>query len=74
MDSDIELLSKITQKKYKILTILTKSDKISRSHLKNQTLKYQKEFGLYAIPFSIKSTHYKENIFEYIEEALFAAK
>jgi len=74
MDSDIELLSKITQKNYNILTILTKSDKISRSHLKNQTLKYQKEFGLYAIPFSIKSTHYKENILEYIEEALFASK
>ena len=72
MNSDIELLDKITQKNYKILTILTKSDKISSSQIKNQTLKYEKEFDLVAIPFSIKSTHYKENILKYIEEALIA--
>jgi GTP-binding protein len=72
MESDIELLNKIIQKNYKILTILTKGDKISASQLKNQTLKYQKEFDLIAIPFSIKSSHYKENILKYIEKALTA--
>ena len=73
MNSDIELLDKITQKNHKILTILTKSDKLSSSLLKNQTHKYQKEFDLVAIPFSIKSSHYKENILRYIEKALIAA-
>jgi GTP-binding protein len=74
MNSDIELLDKITQKNYNILTILTKSDKISSSQIINQTRKYQKEFDLAAIPFSIKSPQYKENILQYIEEALIAVK
>lgn len=73
MNSDIEMLDKIIEKNFKILTILTKSDKMSSSQIKNQTLKFQKEFDLIAIPFSIKSTYYKENILEYIEEALNAA-
>ncbi|MCK4835859.1 MAG: YihA family ribosome biogenesis GTP-binding protein [Candidatus Aminicenantes bacterium] len=70
MNSDIELLSKIINKNYNILTVLTKSDKISYSHLLNQTTKLQEEFDLYAIPFSIKSAQNKYIILDYIEKAL----
>ena len=70
MESDIEILEKIIDKNYKILTVLTKSDKITTSQLKNQIHNLQKQFDLSAIPFSIKSIRDKENILKYIEKAL----
>ena len=70
MGSDIEVLSKIINKNYNILTILTKSDKITSSQLINQTKSLRDEFDLVAIPFSIKSSQNKKIILDYIEKAL----
>jgi GTP-binding protein len=70
MESDIDLLSKIVEKNFNILTILTKSDKISSSQLKSQIKQFQDQFDLLVIPFSIKASHDKEKILKYIEEAI----
>jgi GTP-binding protein len=69
-NSDIEILEKIMNKNCKILTVLTKRDKLSTSQLKNQSHNLQQRFDLRAIPFSIKSIRDKENMLEYIEKAL----
>lgn len=70
MNPDIEILEKIINKNYNILTILTKSDKISHSHLINQTKSLKDRFDLYAIPFSIKSKQNKNIILDCIEKAV----
>lgn len=70
MDSDIDILSMLMNKNFKILTILTKCDKISSSQLKSQLKNYQDQFELVVIPFSIKSSNDKDKILKYIEEAI----
>jgi GTP-binding protein len=50
--------------------ILTKSDKISFSEQKNLVTQLHEKFGLRAIPFSIKSTNGKNEIWKYINEAI----
>jgi len=70
MDSDIDILSKIIDKNFKMLTILTKSDKMSSSQLKNQIKKFQDQFDLVVMPFSIKLFNDRDKILKYIEEAI----
>jgi GTP-binding protein len=69
-DPDIELLSQLVDKNFKILTVLTKSDKISSSELVNQKTSLQNKFGLKAISFSIKSDKNREEILKNINKAL----
>jgi GTP-binding protein len=70
LPADLETLEQIMQKKFPVLTILTKSDKISFSEQKNLIAQLHKNFGLHAISFSIKSTTGKNEIWKYINEAI----
>lgn len=69
-DADIGILSQLVDKNFKILTVLTKSDKIRSSELANQKKNLQNEFGLKVISFSIKSDNNKEEILKNINKAL----
>ena len=70
MDSDIEILSFFIEKKIRVLTVLTKSDKIKNSELLNQKKNLQKKFDLKVLSFSIKSDKNKEEILKIINKAL----
>jgi GTP-binding protein len=67
---DIEILSQLLEKNFKILTVLTKSDKIGSSKLVNQKKDLQNKFGLKTISFSIKSNNNREEILTNIKKAL----
>ncbi|MCU0276153.1 MAG: ribosome biogenesis GTP-binding protein YihA/YsxC [Acidobacteria bacterium] len=67
---DLETLAQIVEKNLPILTILTKSDKISFSEQRKLIANLQKQFGLLAIPFSIKSPAGKGEIWKRIQEAI----
>jgi GTP-binding protein len=70
MNSDLEILLKIVEKNFKVLTTLTKCDKVNNSFLENQIKSLQDRFGLSVIPFSIKSNVGKEKLIKYINKAL----
>ena len=72
MDSDIEILSKIINKGFRMLTVLTKSDKLRNSELVIQKKNLQNQYGLNVIAFSIKSAddEKREKILKYINKAL----
>ncbi len=70
LKSDMEALSVILDKGYRILTIFTKSDKLSNSVLKNQLKNHQTRYGLNVIPFSVKNENSELAILESIENAL----
>lgn len=73
MNSDIEILAKILNKEFRMLTVLTKSDKIKNSELAIQKNNLQKEYGLRVITFSIKSKdnyEKREEILKKINEAI----
>lgn len=70
MDIDLETLAQISKKNVKILTIFTKSDKLSKSELINQLKKYQKSYELNVIPFSTKKMDLELPILEYIEMSI----
>jgi GTP-binding protein len=67
---DIDTLAQIVEKNFPILTILTKSDKISFSEQKKLNTQLIKNFGLQTIFFSIKSQAGKNEIWKYIKEAI----
>ena len=67
--NDLETLAQIVEKKFPILTILTKSDKISLSQQRNLIAQLKNNFGLIAISFSIKSPAAKNEIWQRIQEA-----
>ena len=67
---DLDTLAQIVEKNFPILTILTKSDKISFSEQKNLNTQLKKNFGLQAIFFSIKSQAAKNEVWKYIKEAM----
>jgi GTP-binding protein len=67
---DLDTLAQIVEKNFPILTILTKSDKISLSEQKNLNTQLNKNFGLQAIFFSIKSQAAKNEVWKYIKEAM----
>ncbi len=72
MDSDIEILSKIINKGFRMLTVLTKSDKLRNSDLVIQKNNLQNKYGLKVIAFSIKSAdnEKREEVLKYINKAL----
>jgi len=73
MDSDIEILAKILNKEFRMLTVLTKSDKLRNSELVIQKNNLQKEYGLKVITFSIKSKdndEKREEILKQINQAI----
>ena len=70
LNSDIDNLSRILNKGFKLLTVLTKGDKIKNSELISRKKNLQKKYGLGVIAFSIKSEDYKKEILEIINKAL----
>jgi len=73
MEADLEILEKILENRPNILTVMTKSDKISSSILATQTQKYQTLYDLHIVPFSVKSGSSREIVWEHIQRALEAA-
>lgn len=67
---DLDTLAQIVEKNFPILTILTKSDKISFSQQRNQIAQLKNKFGLHAISFTIKSPAGKIEIWKQIKEAM----
>lgn len=73
MKPDIEILAKILNKEFRMLTVLTKSDKLKSSELVIQKNNLQKEYGLRVMTFSIKSKdndEKREEILKKINEAI----
>jgi GTP-binding protein len=70
LSPDIENLARIINKGFKMLTVLTKGDKIKNSELISHKKNLQKKYGLGVIAFSIKSEDYKKEILEIINKAL----
>ncbi len=70
LKSDMRALSAILKKKLRILTIFTKSDKLSNSALKNQLNNHQISYGLRVIPFSAKHENSESEVLESIESGL----
>jgi len=70
MDSDIEFISQIQDKNFKLLTVLTKSDKLRHSELLCQKKDLQHKFGLTVISFTIKSNDKKEEMLKLLNNAL----
>ncbi len=70
MDSDLQILGEILNKGFKMLTVLTKSDKLRNSELSVQKKTLQTEFGLKVATFSVKSEAKKLEILKYINLAL----
>ena len=70
MDSDLEILSQILDKKIKLLTVLTKSDKLRHSELNSQKKILQDKFDLKVMSFTVKSRMNREDMLEHIRRAL----
>lgn len=70
MDVDKEIVAQIVEKKIKLLTVLTKSDKLRNSELVNQKKVLQNRFGLNVVPFTVKSDENKEEMLKLIYHAL----
>ena len=68
--SDLEVLEKIMAKNFPILTILTKSDKLSYSQLRRCINEQKNNYGLNSIPFSIKTGIGRDEIWEHIVQAM----
>jgi GTP-binding protein len=67
---DLETLAQLVENNFPILTILTKSDKISLSQQRDLIAQLKNKFGLFAISFSIKSPAGKNDIWRQIREAI----
>ena len=70
MESDLEIIPQILDKKINILTVLTKSDKLSFLKLTDRVKALQSEFGLKVVTFTIKSNENKEELLSLIKKAL----
>lgn len=70
LDSDREFLASVREADFPVLTILTKSDKLSTSQVTNQKRAIQKELGLDAIPFSIQSDKGSQETWLRIDETV----
>jgi len=68
--AEAELLPLILEKNIKILTVLTKSDKLSRLKLTNKLAQTEAQYKLKAIPYSTQSTQNKKEILRLIGEGL----
>jgi GTP-binding protein len=70
MESDSDILAQVLEKKIKLLTVLTKSDKLRNSELLNQKKILQNTFGLKVVSFSVRSNENREEMLTYIQKAL----
>jgi GTP-binding protein len=70
MESDLEIIPQILDKKINILTVLTKSDKLSFLKLTDRVKALQHEFGLKVVAFTIKSNENKEELLNLIKKAM----
>lgn len=70
MTADAEIIRLLLEKKCPILTILTKSDKLSFFKLQSQLDQLHRRFGVKAIPFSIKSNASRDMVWHYLDEAI----
>ena len=70
MDPDIEILTKILNKGFRMLTVLTKSDKLRNSELISQKNNLQNTFGLKVVTFSTKANEKREDILKHINQAI----
>lgn len=70
MDSDLEILPQIINKNFKLLTVLTKSDKLRNSELFNQKKNLQQQYGLNAVTFSTKSEEQRIALLRFLNQAL----
>jgi GTP-binding protein len=70
LEPDRKILADVREAGFPVLTILTKSDKISTSQAANQKRAIQNELGLDAIPFSIQSDKGSQETWRRIEEAV----
>ena len=70
LETDAETVRQLLEKKYPILTILTKSDKRSFRELQDRIKDFRTKFGLSVIPFSIQSHLDQDEVWKYIDQAL----
>lgn len=70
MESDLGFLEQILAKKIKLLTVLTKSDKLKSTNLFNQKRDLQDKFGLNVMSFTVKSNEDAVEILKHINQAL----
>ncbi len=70
LEADREMLARARDAGFPVLTILTKSDKLSSSQVANQKRAIQDELGLDAIPFSIQSDRGSQETWRRIEQAV----
>jgi len=70
LKADMMALESILKKKLRILTIFTKSDKLSNSVLKNQLKNHQTKYGLNVIPFSAKNENSELEILNSVKKAI----
>lgn len=70
LDNDVEILEKILEGEFRLLTVLTKSDKLNSSALKRQIQNLKDRFGVRALPFSVKSESCRIELANIIKEAL----
>ena len=52
---DLELLDWLSTRQLPVMTVMTKSDKLSKSRIIKKQLELEKEYGLVTIPFSVVS-------------------
>jgi GTP-binding protein len=67
---EAEYVDLMLGKKIKILTVLTKSDKLSKLRLTNKLVQIEAQFNLNAIPYSIKSAQNRKIILDLMREGL----
>jgi len=70
LEADLQFISRTLDKKIKLLTVLTKSDKLSSSKLISQKQDLQNQFGLNVLSFTVKSSENAVEILKHINKAL----
>ena len=67
---EIEFIKMLVEKDIKILTVITKSDKLTKSTLKKKIELIKKQHGIRVIPFTVRSQQNKEALLNLIGEGL----
>ena len=70
LESDMSAVRQLLERNFRILTILTKSDKLSVRELQDRVKNSQTKFGLNVIPFSIQSSMDQDEVWKQIDHAL----
>jgi GTP-binding protein len=67
---EIEFIQMLVEKDIKILTVITKSDKLNKSSLRKKIELINKQHGIRVIPFTVRSQKNKEALLKLIGEGL----